>query len=442
MDNLFFSLSICLELLTIIITILVFFRGRLRLSGMRSFFFLSVLFAVTTFSYFLLQNIFGNGESFQVCFSVATLAAITVVLSWLFQENLFVTAFVVFAARNYMDGVNLSSELVSHFFWMTVGSHHEMAVSFFCRLLVYIIFVPMLYQIFKNYIGPSIEVTKSLDIWKYLWMVPVSFCLTYQLMIAPLLRKGHDRLGGVFVLFSLAWLFGVFFCLMALFKLLSESLKNVLLTEKLHTAELLTEMEKKQYSLLQNNIDETRKARHDLRHHLLALRGYAKLQDTDGCIRYIDQFLSQGDSYQMRSYCSNYVVDSIISYYAQRAQDLQIPMETEIQLPTVLPIQEVDFCTILGNLLSNALEAIERQTEGDRFIHLSMGITGSLLAVSVINSYSGEIREKDGVFLSSHHENEGIGTMSIRHIARKYQGIVKFQYEGGIFDASLLLKTD
>ncbi|RHC47243.1 hypothetical protein DW841_20050 [Hungatella hathewayi] len=82
----FSVLSVGLELLTIIFCILLFFRGRLRVNGVRSFFILVLLFFVTTGSYFLLRPLFGGGDSFKTLYSIYCLAVIILFLSWLFAK--------------------------------------------------------------------------------------------------------------------------------------------------------------------------------------------------------------------------------------------------------------------------------------------------------------------------------------------------------------------
>ena len=76
---------------------------------------------------------------------------------------------------------------------------------------------------------------------------------------------------------------------------------------------------------------------------------------------------------------------------------------------------EIDFCTILGNLLSNAVEACQRQTQGTPSITINIGQAGeSMIALSIQNTYSHLIRMKDGRFLSSKREDMGTGTTSVR----------------------------
>lgn len=355
----FSVLSVGLELLTIIFCILLFFRGRLRVNGVRSFFILVLLFFVTTGSYFLLRPLFGGGDSFKTLYSIYSLAVIILFL------------------------------------------------------------------------------------WNYLWIIPVSFFFLYRLGFNPYYTAIETGNKNSMLLFPLVWYPGMFFCQLCIFRLLSETSQNIVLREKLHTAELLTEMEKKQYSLLQDNIEGTRKARHDLRHHLLAMRGYAERRDYEGCLRYIEEFLKQTDSYALKQYCDNHAVNSIISYYENTAVSSGVAVSIEIQLPSLLTVPEVDFCTILGNLLSNAVDACLQQTERERFIRIKLGMAGhSMVTLSVVNSYSGEIREENGVFLSSHHSGEGIGTMSVRHIADQYHGITRFRYEDGVFETSVLLNPE
>lgn len=442
--EIFFSvLCTGLELITIIFCILLFFRGRLRVDGTRSLFILILLFFVTTASYFLLSPVFGGGDTFKTVYSIYSLAAITIFLAWLFREGIFVTTFIVFAARNYLDGTNMISDLVSALWHSAAETGQPAAIGFLCRLTVYLILVPVLYHFFKVCIYPAMASTKSMNIWNYLWIIPVSFFFLYRLGFNPFYSAVSEGKRDSMVLFPLIWYPGMFFCQLCIFKLLSETSLNIILREKLHSAELLTEMEKRQYSLLQDNIEGTRKARHDLRHHLLAMRGYAERQDYEGCLHYIEEFLNQTDSYTLKQYCDNHAVNSIISYYETAAASGQVPITIEVNLPPLLTVPEVDFCTILGNLLSNAVESCLRQSDGRRFISLKLGIAGrSMVAITVVNSYAGEIREENGVFLSSHHTGEGIGTMSVRHIADQYHGIARFQYQDGVFEASVLLNPE
>ena len=81
-----------------------------------------------------------------------------------------------------------------------------------------------------------------------------------------------------------------------------------------------------------------------------------------------------------------------------------------------------------------------RQTEGPYSITINIGQAGrSMIALSIRNTYTHVIRQKDGRFLSSKRDDMGTGTSSVRYLVERYHGILKFTYDNGIFEASLLL---
>lgn len=81
-----------------------------------------------------------------------------------------------------------------------------------------------------------------------------------------------------------------------------------------------------------------------------------------------------------------------------------------------------------------------RQKEGKRYIIANIRQTGGSLVIIVENSYTGTVRKKDGVFLSSKEKmRKGIGITSVMDVTKKYHGISKFEYDGSRFKVSLLL---
>ena len=154
----------------------------------------------------------------------------------------------------------------------------------------------------------------------------------------------------------------------------------------------------------------------------------------------INDYLGTYATLDTTQYCQNPSSNALLNYYIQTAQSQGIAVNSSISLPQSLPVPEIDFCTILGNLLSNAVEACQRQTQGTPSITINIGQAGeSMIALSIQNTYSHLIRMKDGRFLSSKREDMGTGTTSVRYLVERYHGILKFDYSNGIFEASLLL---
>ena len=60
-----------------------------------------------------------------------------------------------------------------------------------------------------------------------------------------------------------------------------------------------------------------------------------------------------------------------------------------------LPVPEGDLCTLLMNLLDNALEACRKVEGGDRWIRFQAQVNRGILFIQCENSYQGSLR-KDG----------------------------------------------
>lgn len=114
-----------------------------------------------------------------------------------------------------------------------------------------------------------------------------------------------------------------------------------------------------------------------------------------------------------------------------------------MQIPRNLGEDEGDVSIIISNLVENAVEACMRMLKGNRFIDIKVAPVGDgkMLAVTVKNSYSGDIHMRNGQFISAKEQKRmGIGTQSVRNMVEMRGGICKYTYGDGVFTASVLIK--
>ena len=111
-----------------------------------------------------------------------------------------------------------------------------------------------------------------------------------------------------------------------------------------------------------------------------------------------------------------------------------------------LPIATADFCAILGNLLDNAIEGIQRIAEPSAkpLIHLTFSRSWDMFYVYCTNPCEpSTLVEKKGLFLTSKKKNEselhGIGLHSIKAIAERAEGRAEFHIEDNEFHAKVVL---
>ncbi len=275
--------------------------------------------------------------------------------------------------------------------------------------------------------------------WYTFWILPVVF-IGLNLFMIPvnpgILFQGRIMAGYIVISLALLAILGLFY---AMFYIMA---RNLTKNDKLRQENQFLSMQRSRYDSLRTAIEETRHARHDLRHHFNHLSVMAEKGELEKIKAYLPNALSKLPNLEM-NFSDNQAVDSVIGYYWGSAQKEGIPFLTQVDLPEVLPVDEMDVCLVLSNLLENALEASMRMPEGKRHIKVKTYMhSGRLMLISVENTFDGKIRETDGVFRSSKRKGSGVGIQSVRRIAEKNGGDSSFQYDDGIFSAKVMLRGE
>ena len=273
--------------------------------------------------------------------------------------------------------------------------------------------------------------------WYIFWILPLIF-IGLNLFMVPkysnTLYTGRV-LQGYFVISLVLLLILLLFYTM--FLLMAQSLnKNARLQQENHFLSL----QQTRYANLRAAIEEARQARHDIRHHFLQLSALADQEDLKGIKDYLSRASSRLPALDLHV-CENHAVDSVIGYYSALAERESIPFHVKADLPAQLPIDEIDVCLVLSNLLENAMEASLKTSRSRRKINVEIYLHYSrLLLLQVENTFDGTILEKNQIFQSSKRPGSGIGIQSIRHIAEKNSGASSFTHENGIFSAKVMLR--
>ncbi len=217
--------------------------------------------------------------------------------------------------------------------------------------------------------------------------------------------------------------------------------------EKLIQSQYQINIRDEQYRRICENIEGVRRQRHDMRHHMITLRYFLENGDTKKAVEYLDQYLGNCQNQHITSYSEHPVINMIVNHYAELAREREIPFTVHIPFsdalsPDKLTIENVDISVLLGNLLENAIDAASKLPVSERDIKLHILQQGNMLAVTVDNSFNGEVLQKDGVYLSTKPKHSGLGLSSIMDIAEKYCGGTEFRHENKTFFSSIMLKLD
>ena len=271
--------------------------------------------------------------------------------------------------------------------------------------------------------------------WIYLDIVLLGLCgLLYYINPPDLAILRDNRTRTVSIIFSVLFL-GAVFMLYHLYWWTSVQLNE---SARVRQENSMLNMEQKRYDELRSYMDETRTLRHDFRQHIRVISELAAANQIDDLKDYVKQFsevLQKGYT----PYCANMAVDAVASHYDSLAKTQQTVMEWDLRLPKDLPIPEVDFCAMLGNLLENAMKATAQVPEEKRRINVISGmLSDNMLGLTVDNPYVGKIQDHLPKTRDP-NPGHGIGLPSVASTVERYNGNMEILTKDGLFTVNIML---
>ena len=351
------------------------------------------------------------------------------------------TLFTLLIISNIANLAMVSAKCIEGFLFPELALQNYRWSFLLMLLAVEAILAVPIFLYMKNIITPAMEHEPSGFEWKYLWLIPATFYLVwYAAFYGVVARSALEialRLKNT--LFMLFINIGAFLIYYVVARLISEQNKTLELTERNHQ---LT-MQAVQYENLQEKIAEARRAKHDVRHHIALMREYINKGDYAALGAYLDSYnMSLPDDSLIR-FCRNTVANTVLLYFAQQAKNSNIDYIVKADIPADIPISDTDISVLFGNLLENAVDACNKEKCADKKIVVRAGHTGNSLYLTVDNTFSGKVRHsQNGDLFSTKHTGMGIGTASVKSIAKRYNGVCRFEVANGMFCASVMCNTD
>lgn len=231
----------------------------------------------------------------------------------------------------------------------------------------------------------------------------------------------------MWIYLSMTLLFGV----LVLYMNYHYEMEKELARLKTEAAELM----EREYTALNNTYSANAKLFHDLHNHLGMLRQMITTEKYDKAILYLDELQEPIRELTDQSRTGDETVDYLINSKISLAAQMEIEMNVQVEFPRHSNVKSSDLCTILGNLLDNALEAVQRNPKGQRRITLTIRRIHQMLVIKVENPYTVAPVQKDGELQTIKTESgiHGWGLKSVRATVEKYDGIVKTTTERNCF---------
>lgn len=197
-----------------------------------------------------------------------------------------------------------------------------------------------------------------------------------------------------------------------------------------------------QFYLVEQSEQNLKILRHDMRHfsgmisHLLDQKEYEEIRNI---VTYINDVT---DENKIEKYCSNLMVNTIISKMMKRASSFGIHVCLDLAVPKELPVNEYEFSAVVANLFENALICVKDFAPEKRTVDIKVHCMDGQLFIQTKNAYAEEIDfdSRTGIPKSKKGENHGLGMQSAEAFSDKIGGSIDCFCENGCFYMILFAK--
>ena len=191
---------------------------------------------------------------------------------------------------------------------------------------------------------------------------------------------------------------------------------------------------------LKTQMESTRRARHDMRHHMNVIRTMAENNQCQEITQYLEKYLEATSWNEKFVYCGHFSLNALLVYYVQKAKNYGIDVNIDVIIPNELSISDADLTVLFGNLLENAIDGCKTITIENKFINLKIKRPNEgALVFSIKNTFNGNVKLENGKFLSTKEQGSGIGTESVKYVVNKYKGAIEFKSDEETFSVSGVL---
>ena len=180
------------------------------------------------------------------------------------------------------------------------------------------------------------------------------------------------------------------------------------------------------YSAQAKTLEEMRRFRHDYKNQLSGLKVLIDSGEYERASEYLSAIAGRFDgmSKNTASYSDNMLADAVLQSLARRCESIGATFSGRLSIGNEIPLADPEFCTVLSNLADNAFEAVQKVSEGERFISFSGSRRVKWLTITAENSYDGIVyTDRDGIVTRKEDRVlHGLGLKSITAIVESVPG--------------------
>ena len=194
------------------------------------------------------------------------------------------------------------------------------------------------------------------------------------------------------------------------------------------------EMQKESIRVLEESYNKTIKLRHDMKNHISCALRLAESGEISDVIAYLSE-LSEEKLNPISGYIKTKrnVIGAVLNTKLNRAEQMGVRMQCYL-LSEMESISDVDVGVLLANLLDNALEACEKNSNASEILlktwaesgYYCLELSNTVETDVLLENPELKTRKKDSTL-------HGLGLQSVKDIVNKHEGIVSFEQKSDRF---------
>lgn len=222
---------------------------------------------------------------------------------------------------------------------------------------------------------------------------------------------------------------------------------NTLITRNIYKekdalAQKYLDIQNEHYSYLEKREVETKKFRHDIKNHLMLLEKLMQREDYKGVTKYLADINEKVSTFGNRISVNNGIADAILNKYYDEAAEKEIELKVNGHFPLECSITAYDICTVLSNLLSNAIQA-EQEAAG-KCVSVDIRYTEELLLLVIENDYVHRLKVENGVYWTTKEDElgHGYGLANVRECVERNGGSMSITTDNQRFKVMLAMRNE
>lgn len=306
------------------------------------------------------------------------------------------------------------------------GTATEFFLAIFCNMVGY--FVALAYILLISYIGKG-ESDEPVSIWNMIALMVAA------LLSCSFMMNAYDENNNIYQTVLLGY---IGMSVSVALSMKSSESKFYSRISRVNANYL--NAQKKYYDSRRKADNEIRRIKHDMKNHMICMNELCKKGEYDELENYISGIAEMLNESDKSIHVGNDIADAIINDKLAKAKrsDTKLTVSGTFDTTDFAPI---DVCTILANLLDNAIEAVELLDISMHRIDLSFKRNEHFILITVSNPNDTFVDVSRTAKLDK--ANHGFGISNAKKSAEKYGGDIIFNCEtiddGYLFTAEVVL---